>query len=126
MESGAAPLTLAGAQRLFDQGRSVFVDARESEEFEKGQVEGALNVPIGQWEELYTELAPWIEGQPVVVYAGRAWIGPADDLAAGLASRGHADSLFVFLGGFESWQEAGLPTMSGPDEMLRDPFEEQW
>jgi 3-mercaptopyruvate sulfurtransferase SseA len=126
IESGAKPLTLSNAHRHFDEGRAIFVDARTSEEFEEEQIEGALNVPIEQWEEIYPALSPWIEGQPVVLYAGRDWIGPADDLAAGLAARGHGDSLFIFLEGFEVWREAGLPTISGPDQILGGSIEEEW
>lgn len=124
LESGAAPLLLARAEQLFDRGRSVIIDARPAEEYREGQIEGALNVPIEHWEDLYPELAPWIERLPIVLYAGRDWIGPADDLAAGLMSRGHADSVFVMLDGYEGWFDAGLPTDSGPDRFLIDESEE--
>ena len=127
IESPARPVLVAGARRLFKEGRSVFVDARPAGEYETSQIKGALNVPFDRWEELYPALEPWIAHGGIVLYAGREQIRLADDLAVALASRGHADSLFIFLGGVEEWAQAGLPISTGPDPTLREAQKwEEW
>jgi rhodanese-related sulfurtransferase len=118
IESPARPLLVAGAGRHFEEGRSVFVDARRASAFEEARIQGALNVPFDRWEELYPALEPWLAGRGIVLYAGRDDIRTADDLAGALAKRGHIDSLFIFLGGVEEWRRAGLPIATGPDSTL--------
>ncbi len=130
LESGARPALLPQARRLFDEGKTVFLDARSREKFERGQIDGALNVPFDRWREIYPNLGGWIEGRKVVLYADRSGTGDADDLAGALAARGHArDSLFVYLGGFEEWRDSGLPVSAGPDRVLGEEGsadEEDW
>jgi rhodanese-related sulfurtransferase len=123
VESEARPILLPRAVRLYKEGRSVFLDARSPDEFAFGQIDGALSVPIERWQDLYPEILPWIEGQKMVVYAGAADIGPADDLAGALLTRGQPpDSIFLYVGGMEEWLRAGLPIRKGggdfpaPDE----------
>ena len=118
VESGAKPLLLAGARRLFREGKAVFIDARTSDEYEKGQIQGAFNVPFEQWRDLYVDLAPWLENQKIVVYASPEEIAQADDLAGALASRGHRDQLLVYVGSIDEWRAAGLPVRTGPDPVL--------
>jgi rhodanese-related sulfurtransferase len=123
IESPAHPLLLQGARRHFEDARSVFLDPRTTEEYEEARIQGALHVPFDRWEELYTALEPWIAGRAVVIYAGIDRIRLADDLAGALASRGHSDSLFIFLGGVDEWRASGLPIGDGPDATLE---EEDW
>ncbi len=105
--------------RLYKEGRSVFLDARTPDEFALGQIDGALSVPIDRWQDLYPEILPWIEGQKTVVYAGAADVGPADDLAGALLSRGQPrDSVFLYVGGMEEWRRAGLPVRKGERRFL--------
>lgn len=127
IESGASPLLLSGAKRHFDEGKSIFLDVRESEDFEEGSIDGAMSIPFERWEELYPEVEPWIEGQQVVLYAGRESVRDADDLAGALASRGLDGPFFIYLGGIEEWREAGMPIATGPDPLLEGIDEEdEW
>ena len=98
----------------------MFLDPRETAEYEDARIEGALHVPFDRWEELYPALEPWIDGRPIVLYAGRDKIQLADDLAGALASQGHDDSLFIFLGGIVEWRETALPIAAGPDATLEE------
>lgn len=45
----------------------VYVDVRTPAEFATGHVEGAINIPVEQMEQRYTELEQY-RGQPMVVY----------------------------------------------------------
>jgi rhodanese-related sulfurtransferase len=120
IESKARPIFLAAARRFFDAGHAVFVDARPAAAYEEGQIEGALNLPLDRWAEIYPRIASWIEGRAIVVYAGKDGVRDADDLALALASRRASDSLYVYTGGFEEWKAAGLPLRSGPDPNAGD------
>lgn len=107
---------------MFDSGGAVFIDARTSEEFEAGQIEGAISVPFEDWRELLPDVQPWIEGQETVIYAGERTIDSADDLAAVILSRGQPrPSVFLFIGGFEEWSASGLPVRRGPAPPLAWP-----
>jgi rhodanese-related sulfurtransferase len=127
IDSGARPILLAAAGRLFHEGRTVFLDARSGDEYVAGQIDGALSVPIDRWRELYPDLLPWIEGQKTVVYSSPDEIDAADDLAGALLSRGGArDSIFVYLGGVAEWGAAGLPIRRGEGTTLGlEPQEEE-
>jgi len=118
VESKARPIFLKTARRLFEEGQTIFIDARSAEAYAEGQIEGACNVPLDQWQSLYPDLSSWIQGRKIVVYAGRAEVGPADDLALALASREKRDSLFVYIGGIEEWKACHLPMRTGPDPIL--------
>jgi rhodanese-related sulfurtransferase len=113
-ESAARPILLKKAKRMFGEGGTVFLDARPPQDYEAGQIDGALNLPFDRWRELLPEILPWIAGQKIVVYSDAPSIVAADDLAGALLSRGTSpDSLFLYLGGIEEWIAAGLPVRRG-------------
>ncbi len=114
IESGARPVLLRRAARLFEEGRAIFLDARPGERFALAQIDGALNVPADRWQDLCADVLPWIEGQKIVVYADAGEIDPADDLAGSILARGQPrDSVFIYIGGIEEWRAAGLPVREG-------------
>jgi rhodanese-related sulfurtransferase len=124
VESGAKALLLAPAEEMFRGGKAIFLDARPVDAFEAGHIQGSFHVPVEEWTSLYEDLAPWIEGQPIVVYASPDQVSRADELARALASRGHARRLFVYVGGIEEWRGAGMPVDIGPAPPL-DPEAEE-
>jgi rhodanese-related sulfurtransferase len=103
---------------MFGGKRAIFLDARSNDEFEAGRVQGAFSVPLEEWSFLYDDLAPWIEGAPIVVYASADQVSRADDLARALASRGHRGRLYVYVGGLDEWRAAGMPVDAGPPPPL--------
>ena len=118
VESKAKPILLADARRLFEQGGSAFVDVRPAAAYEEGQIEGAYNLPLDRWQEIYPDISSWIAGRKIVVYGGKDGVRDADDLALALASRNASESLYVYVGGIEEWREARLPVRVGPDPAL--------
>lgn len=117
LASPARAVLLPGAARLHGTGRAVFLDARLPDEFLQGHVLGAFSLPVDRWQDRLVDLEDWIQGEPIVVYAGAGQISWADDLAGALASRGHEDSLFVLVAPFEEWRAAGHPTEEGEDPL---------
>lgn len=121
VESGAQPVLLPQARRLFEAGEAAFIDARPGHEYESGQIQGAYSLPFEEWREAYALLAPWIENQPLVIYASESQISLADDLAGALIQKGHRDALYLFVGSPEDWERAGLPLRTGPDPIRSAP-----
>lgn len=117
-DSGARPILTAQAGKLYAEG-AIFLDARAPDEYAEGQIEGALNVPVEEWREIYPELSSWISGSKVIVYADPDRVERADDLARALLSRGAPrESLFVLIEGIDAWRRAGLPSAEGEDRVL--------
>ncbi len=49
-------ISLADAKKDFDAGKAIFVDTRAAESFKLEHIKGAINIPAGDFETLYTEL----------------------------------------------------------------------
>jgi rhodanese-related sulfurtransferase len=96
----------ADAQKKMGEG-AAFVDVRSADDFAKGHIKGALNVPLLEVERRATELP---KNKPIVVY--EAGTSPGDVCAAAkssarvLLSRGL--KVVVYQDGLKDWEKAGL------------------
>jgi len=84
-------------------GRAVLVDIRESDEFARSHVPGAMSQPLSAFESAHLTIDP---GADVVFTCrtGMRTAGACDRLAARV--EGEA---FVLDGGLDAWAKAGLP-----------------
>mgnify|MGYP003449940060 FL=1 len=100
--SGAALTTLQVTQ-LINGKNAIIVDIRPPEEFAKGSLPNARNLPADRVKDGAGALK---KDKPVIVVCanGRA----AGKVAAQLRSSGFND-VFVLGGGLAAWREAGLP-----------------
>jgi rhodanese-related sulfurtransferase len=84
-----------------------FIDARDIDEYNQGHIPHAL--PNPGFFELLSDLNKLISKQePIITYCGDAQCGLSEDLADGLAGEGYTN-IYVFLGGWDLWLEAGYP-----------------
>jgi rhodanese-related sulfurtransferase len=84
-----------------------FIDARDIDEYNQGHIPHAL--PNPGFFELLSDLNKLISKQePIITYCGDAQCGLSEDLADGLAGEGYTN-IYVFLGGWNLWLEAGYP-----------------
>lgn len=106
---GVKTLNLAQAYQLFQEGQTLFVDARKPEEYAELHVAGAVNLPL---EKLQTwskqSLANFAKDRQMVVYCGEVRCDLALKVAEKLQDEGFTQ-VAVFLGGFRAWDEAGYP-----------------
>ena len=78
-------------------GKRLFVDVRTPEEFQAGHLPGAINLPVGDLEQRWTELKPYARRQVVLYCRSGHRAGLALD-----ALKQHGMTNAVNGGGFES------------------------
>lgn len=104
-------LTSEETKDLFDRGGQVlFVDARKAEEFGKGHIEAALNLPAEDFTQAYPSVGPLMpQDVLVVVYCGGSDCALSRQLADRLREVGY-DRVKIFRGGWKEWRERRWPS----------------
>ncbi len=105
---------LAPSPEIADQlqGGTIFVDARPSALYEKGHIEGAINIPLALFDIMYMlELSGLNKNKNIIVY-GRTISSLYDEqVARKLVLRGHANTM-ILKGGLSAWKKRGYPIKS--------------
>ncbi len=106
---GVKTLNLAQAYALFQKGQSLFIDARQPEEYAELHITGAVNLPLPKVEKVGNQaVADIAKDRQIVVYCAEAHCDIALKVAEKLQSLGFT-RVSAFLGGFKAWDEAGYP-----------------
>lgn len=104
---GVKIVSLQEAYDLWQEGRTLFVDARPWEEYADLHIKGALSVPLENLERLKdTGLLGMPRDRQILVYCSDHRCDQALKLAKHLQSLGFTQ-VVAFLGGFSAWDEAG-------------------
>ncbi|KPL07998.1 hypothetical protein AMJ85_09100 [candidate division BRC1 bacterium SM23_51] len=100
-----------------EAGEVILVDGREPDEFEKGHLPTALNLPAASFRTGRPELLDYLpETERYVVYCSDLeHCGTAELVAEQLIIYGYKN-VAVFREGFEGWKDAGLPLQSTAGE----------
>jgi rhodanese-related sulfurtransferase len=98
-------LTAANAVQLINRERAVVVDVCEPEEFAQGHVNGARNVPVGQFEQRLPEVVKNKTVPLILVCAS----GARASRALGTAKKLGYEQAQVLAGGMKAWKDANLP-----------------
>ena len=93
------------ATRLMNRSDAVVLDLRGTDEFAKGHVLGAKNVPVADLERRAPDLEKH-KAKPIIVYGADS--NSAGGAVATLRKLGFA-SVHNLAGGYAGWQQAGLP-----------------
>ena len=101
-------IDLQTAKVIHDSGWAVFVDARPQDDLRYGFIKGAVSIPYNDVENRLTELLHVPVDTPVVVYCDGAECNASIKLTSVLESMGYR-YVFVFFGGWNEWQNSGLP-----------------
>jgi rhodanese-related sulfurtransferase len=91
--------------------RGLVLDVRAREAYALGHVPGALSFPGAYFEGSWLAMKDRLEAdrpRPVVVYCPGPQCGASRSVAEQLARRGFTN-VAVFPGGWQAWQQAGLP-----------------
>ena len=102
-------ISLSQAKILHDEG-ILFVDARGVEYWKEGRIKGAI-VSDNFMELLFRIDSIQGKEKPIVIYCSDDDCGSSEDLAYDM-QLSEFTQLYVFKGGWLSWDEAGYPTES--------------
>jgi rhodanese-related sulfurtransferase len=97
---------------LHESGKAVVIDARPSFVYQFGHVPGAINIPKSRCAEAISKRDEEFRnataaGKKIIVYCTGLTCPDARTVADHLAACGISAS--VFEGGWDAWQEAGMP-----------------
>ena len=98
---------------IFKQGNCFFVDARSFDEYSKGHIEGAINIPFhsNKRDEYIVKVIDALNSADyVVVYCDGSECGLSKMLGEELLNAGlKKGKLIIFSEGFEKWKEMKYP-----------------
>ena len=92
------------------QPNAILIDVREEDEWRDGHAKGAVHLSRGTIEFKIQDHAPDLS-TPIVLCCGR---GRRSALVADNLQKMGYNNVLTVAGGFEAWQNAGLPTESTP------------
>lgn len=96
-------------ERLLKEGSTVtLLDARSPEEYSKGHVPGAINVPIAHLADFARDRLTPSRG-PIVTMCGSSGRG---EQAAGILAAAGVENVRVLQGGLKAWREAGFAVVA--------------
>jgi len=103
-------------QELMKTGMTYLIDARAEEEFAKGHIPEAINVPYDKFIDFYQALTDYVpRDASVIVYCTSVTCDLGDKLMIEMKLDGYED-VVLFRGGWEEWEESDLPFETGPWE----------
>ncbi len=102
-------VSLESTYRLWEENKTLFIDARPAEDYRELHVDRAINFPPEKWDELNTSgLAGLKRDRQILVYCSNKSCDDALILAEKLQTLGFS-RVMAFTGGFRAWDEAGYP-----------------
>lgn len=86
----------------------IFIDARANEDFLKGHIKSAINLPFYEFDKYKENLRGISKDDPIVCYCEGAECDLSDMLGKKLALMGY-NKVFIFFGGWYAWSDAKYP-----------------
>ena len=88
---------------LIKKGEKIFVvDVRETTDFIRGHIPGAVNLPSGNWSKITT----WRRDRPIIIYGYSQLCRLATHAAKESAEQGY--TVLELEGGFDAWKKSKL------------------
>jgi len=96
-------------KKIFDEGQTVFVDARAPDRYMAGHIKGAVLLPARQRDDFLEEfIAQYDPATPIVTYCSGRECDDSHELARFLAEMGYTD-VRVMVDGYPGWEKEGYP-----------------
>ena len=104
-------VTLPQVKRLLAEGRSMFIDARESDAYRKGHIEGARNIFGLEADQHFEELVYIPRDTLIVIYCSNPQCELGRMLAEFMSGLGFTN-FYLYDDGWDGWIEAKMPVDS--------------
>jgi rhodanese-related sulfurtransferase len=109
-----AIISIDEARALFLTNGAVFIDARPAEAFRSGHIQGALNLPPDDFDQLLPNIREQIPPDSLIItYCDGESCDLSKEAALQLSAKGYSH-VQVLVNGWSVWQDAGLPTEKTP------------
>ncbi len=96
-------------KKIYDQGNTLFLDARTSEQHGEGHIHGSISLPVRQFDELIeTIFIKYPPSTPMITYCTGRECRDSHELAQLLYDAGY-ENVKVFSDGYPAWKEKGYP-----------------
>ena len=102
-------VSLAEAQRLFETGGALFVDARSQADFAAGHIRGGVNLPWQQVDEHFAQVAEQLDSADWIIAYCDGQACELSHLLAGFLRQMGYSRVRVLHNGLTVWRQAGLP-----------------
>ncbi len=102
-------ISIEEAEMLFFTGEAVFLDARPRDRYAEGHIEGAVNLPWEEFDQVQEEvLAELPPDARLIAYCDGEGCASSKELALSLLVKGYGQ-VKVLVNGWSVWQQRGLP-----------------
>jgi len=98
------------AQHLFNEKLAVFIDARDSEDYNSGHIENAVNIPYDYYEDYEDDINSLDDTFTQVIYCSGEECSLSMDLADYFFNELAFEKVLIFEGGWPQWRDAELPS----------------
>ncbi len=98
------------AQNLFNEKSAIFIDARDSEDYNSGHIENAINIPFDYYEDYEDIINELDDTAPHVIYCSGEECSLSMDLADYFFNELAFENILIFEGGWPQWRDADLPS----------------
>ena len=98
------------AQDLFNKKSAIFIDARDSEDYNSGHIENAINIPFDYYEDYEDVINELDDTAPHVIYCSGEECSLSMDLADYFFNELAFENILIFEGGWPQWRDADLPS----------------
>ena len=97
------------AVRMFHSRKVLFLDARSPEDFQKGHIKGAVNLPDYRFDEVFGRVAAQLdEAEGIITYCDGEECVLGLNLARKLSRLGYNNVTYIS-NGWTTWQQHNLP-----------------
>lgn len=106
-DAGYKIVTLDQVKRLLGEGRGLFIDGREPDEYAQGHIRGARNIPYLEVDKYFEELVAIPRDTLIIIYCHNPECSLGRDLAD-FMSQMEFHNLYLYDKGWDEWVAAGM------------------
>jgi len=105
-------ITLDEAAAKYQSDKTIFIDARDPEDYAYGHISGSINIPYDYIDDYMDMLRAIPKDRDVIIYCSGTECELSLFLGRDMQYEGY-EKIFVFYGGWREWQNAKLPIEGG-------------